>query len=49
MNIRRQPGAKSKEIDAWEALDPKSHFIPGPEGTSFTFLPALLVVGQEMV
>ena len=49
VNIRRQPGAKSKEIDAWEALDPKSHFIPGPEGTSFTFLPALLVVGQEMV
>lgn len=49
VNIRREPGMKSKEIDAWEALDPKSHFIPGPEGTSFTFIPALLLVGEEMV
>lgn len=49
VNIRREPGKPSREIDAWEALDPKSHFIPGPEGTSFTFLPALIEVGQEMV
>lgn len=47
VNIRRDPDGVSREIDAWEALDPKSHFIPGPEGTSFTFLPALIAVGQE--
>lgn len=49
VNIRREPGKPSREIAAWEALDPKSHFIPGPEGTSFTFIPALIEVGQEMV
>ncbi len=48
VNILRTEEGESRAIQAWEAVDPESHFIhlPGSEGQNFLLLPALFDVGE---
>lgn len=45
-NVKEQPGAESKVIEDWLAVDPESHFIHHGEG-NFIFIPALFALGVE--
>lgn len=46
INIKRDLSKNSKVIEEWLRVIPEEHFIKGPENTNFTFIPALLAMGQ---
>jgi len=46
INIKRDLNQDSKVIQAWLDVIPEDHFIQGPEKTNFTFIPAIIAMGQ---
>lgn len=47
INIKRDLTKDSKAIEEWLRVIPEDHFIKGPENKNFTFIPALIAMGQE--
>lgn len=46
INIKRDLTKESEVIKEWINVIPEDHFIKGPENTNFTFIPALIAMGQ---
>lgn len=46
INIKRDLSQESKVIEDWIRVIPEDHFIQGPEHTNFTFISALIAMGQ---
>lgn len=46
INIKRDLSLESQVIKDWIEVIPEDHFIQGPEHTNFTFIPAIIAMGQ---
>lgn len=46
INIKRDLSKDSKVIQDWLKVNPEEHFIQGKEHTNFTFIPAIIAMGQ---
>jgi hypothetical protein len=46
INIKRDLSKDSNAIDEWLRVIPEDHFIRGTQNTNFTFIPALIAMGQ---